>query len=174
MRLIDPIWSSINTIFRTGLEKSESDFFKGVLLFQDLSSREVKKLMKLMHVRRFKDGEYVFHKGQPGTAFYIIRKGAVRVVQPGEELMDIAELQEGDLFGELSILDDTPRSASVLTKGETELRAIFKGDFDKLMVSEPTIAAKIYRRVAIIIGIRLKVTNDQLLKNVRRDAEPAK
>jgi len=168
MKVFSPIWSSLNFIFNASAERSELEFFKTVSLFEELTSREIQKVIKLMHVRNFKHGEYVFLKGQPGAAFYIIRKGTVRVIQPGDELLELAELHEGELFGELSILDDSPRSASALTEGDTELRAIFKHDFDNMLYHEPTIAAKIYRIVAIIVGARLKVTNDQFLQNVRK------
>lgn len=171
MSVFSPVWSSINFFFKADAERTELGFFKKVSLFEDLTSREVQKVIRIMHTRNFKHAEYIFHKGQPGAAFYIIRKGTVRVVQPGDKPVDIAELHEGDLFGELSILDDSPRSASALTEGETELKAIFKHDFDKLLYHEPVIAAKVYRKVAIIIGMRLKITNDQYLKNLRKTGE---
>lgn len=171
MRALSPLWSSLNALFSSSAEDKELAFFKEVKLFEDLTPWEIKKVMKLMHVRTFKDGEYIFHKGQPGAAFYVIRSGHIKVVQPGDEMLVIAELAAGDLIGELSILDDTPRSASALTEGRAELRAIFKHDFDKLVYNEPVIAAKIYRRVAIIVGIRLKATNEQLLQSVRKAAE---
>ncbi len=164
MSKINPIWSALSFLFKKTEDKSEIAFFKDVILFQDLKNREIEKVLKLMYTRTYNDGEYVFHKGQPGTAFYIIRRGTVRIVEPGEPPSDIAVLNEGELFGELSILDDSPRSASALASGSVELRGIYKHDFDKMLVNEPLIVAKLYQKFATIIGVRLKVSNDEVLR----------
>ena len=169
MGKLNPIWTALSTLFNTKIEKSEIDFFKEVILFKDLNGWEVSKVLKLMYTRVYSDGEYIFHKGQPGTAFYIIRKGTVKIIEPGSKIKEIAVLKEGELFGELSILDDSPRSASAVSSGDVELKGIYKHDFDKLMISEPHIVAKLYQKFATIIGVRLKVSNDEVLRLSKED-----
>lgn len=148
-------------------EAAEEDlFFQRVSIFEDLTVKEVQKLRSLMHERTYRDEEHVFHKGQPGPAFYIVRKGQICIYQPGPPRVNLATIRAGDLFGELAILDDSPRSASAVSDGETLLYAVFKQEFDTLMISEPLIAAKVYRQVATITGNRLKASNLNLIHSL--------
>ncbi|AXJ01799.1 Cyclic nucleotide-binding domain-containing protein [Cyclonatronum proteinivorum] len=163
-------WSGFGKLF-SGKSSEEEDFIKRVQLFCDLSRRERVKVQRLMHFRVYEEGEYIFHKGQPGAAFYVIRTGHVQIVTPASPPIILAEVSPGEVIGELAILDETPRSASALTSEKTETLAIFKGDFDAFMLSEPVIAAKIYRRLAIIIGNRLKTTNALLQTQTEKSAE---
>lgn len=148
-------------------EVGEEDlFFQRVSIFEDLTVKEVQKLRSLMHERTYRDEEHVFHKGQPGPAFYIVRRGEITIYQPGPPRVNLAKIRPGELFGELAILDDSPRSASAVSVGETVLYAVFKQEFDTLMVSEPLIAAKVYRQVATITGNRLKASNLNLIHSL--------
>ncbi|MCC5932846.1 MAG: cyclic nucleotide-binding domain-containing protein [Candidatus Cyclonatronum sp.] len=165
-----PFWSDLGKLISSKTSQEE-DFIKNVQLFTDLTRRERLKVERLMHVREYQAGEYIFHKGQPGAAFYVIRSGLVRIVTPGEPPILLAEVNPGEVIGELAILDETPRSASALTAEHATTMAIFKGDFDAFMLSEPVIAAKIYRRLAIVIGNRLKATNAMLQKQAAKQPE---
>lgn len=161
---MNPFWSSLSKLVTTQ-QDSDLQFLKTVSVFADLSGREISKVSRLFHIRNFSDEERIFTKGQPGSAFYIIKTGGIRVVDTdAAEEIQLALLGAGDLIGELSILDETPRSATAIASGQTQLLAIFKGDFDTFMQQEPVIAAKIYRRIAIVIGLRLKATNALLKK----------
>lgn len=165
-----PFWSGLGKLIASKPSDDE-DFIRHVLLFCDLTRRERAKVERLMHYREYEAGEYIFHQGQPGAAFYVIRSGHVQVVTPGESPIILAEVKPGEVIGELAILDETPRSASALTAEKTKTMAIFKGDFDAFMLSEPVIAAKIYRRLAITIGARLKATNALLQQQTERTNE---
>ena len=66
-------------------------------------------------------------------------------------------------FGELALLDDSPRSASAIASKTTETFAFFRTDLDRLLTAFPQIGLKVYRSLAMIIGSRLRDTNEQLL-----------
>ncbi len=159
---LSPVWQSIKDLFSENQQFSPEEFLSHTPIFKGISDKEIRKITPLIHYRAYNPEEYIFLKDQPGAAFYIIKKGALRVVQPDDPPIILAELGEGEIIGELAILDASPRSASAVTTELTELMAFFKGDIDDLMDREPKIAAKIYRNLAIIIGYRLKQTNEKL------------
>lgn len=155
----------------------EMEFYRGVFLLNTLSPREFARVREIMHERRYDPDEFIFLKGQPGAAMFIIREGAVQIVADspdGESEMVIASLEEGEFFGELALLDNSPRSASARSVGRTRLAAIFRGDLEDLLLNEPLISSKIHRQLAIVIGERLRSTNDRLVKawaEARREPE---
>lgn len=166
MQVFNPVWSSLKSFLKKENRFSTEEFLLDIPLFDGLTIKEIKRIIPLIHHRSYQPEEHVFYKGQPGAAFYIIKSGRLQIVQPGTPRVVLAELGEGEILGELAILDETPRSASALAIEPTELMAFFKDDIDELITREPVISAKIYRNLAIIVGIRLKNTNE-LISNTQ-------
>jgi len=159
-----PLWTSI---FASGNRSEKLDmisFLRGSPLFTGLTKRELKTVASIAHQRTYQEGEFVFRKGQPGAAMFIINSGEVNIVDHNEDASDtiIATLGKGTFFGELALLDDSPRSASVMASTTTEIYAFFRVDLDRLLTAVPQIGLNVYRALAIIIGNRLKNTNEQL------------
>lgn len=146
---------------------SENAFIKRIPLLKTLTNRELYRIQDIMHERSYEPGEFIFHINQPGAAIFFIQQGEVRIFIPAESLegekekkdIEIAVLKQGDFFGELALLDSSPRSASVMAKTQTETMAIFRGDFEELLIKDPVISSKINRQLAIMIGHRLKEAN---------------
>jgi CRP/FNR family transcriptional regulator, cyclic AMP receptor protein len=160
----NPFWGNLTSKFRARKEIGNTDFLKLCPMFQNLSNKELKKVSALIYERSYQAGEYLFEKGQPGTAMFIIKTGEVKVVVPGNEAeAELATIKPEDFLGELALLDDTPRSASAKATEKTEALAFFREDLNELTNTNPAIAAKIMRDLAIIIGQRLKSSNEQLM-----------
>jgi len=159
-----PIWSSI---FRRG-HHSETrevlDFLGASPLFSSLAKKELRHLVAIVHRRNYQEGEFVFRKGQPGAAMFIIKSGAVDIVDydAANSSTVVATLHKGDFFGELALLDDLPRSASALVTGQAEIHAFSRSDLENLQNNFPRMGMRIYQSLAIIIGTRLKAANAQL------------
>ena len=96
---------------------------------------------------------------------FILKSGEISIVDhdPDSSENVIATLDENSFFGELALLDDSPRSASAKATGNSEVYAFFRTDLERLLSSSPQIGLQVYRALAMIIGTRLKSTNDQLL-----------
>ena len=94
------------------------------------------------HVRTFKRGDVVFHKGDPGETMYLIRDGQVKVVLPSdsgdEALLDV--LDTGNFFGELSLLDGQPRSATIVATEPTETIVLHRETLLKAIRANPEVA----------------------------------
>ena len=161
-----PMWASfIGQSSRRLKKRSMVSFLRSVPLFNSLSKRELLTLNSIAHLRTYQEDEFVFRKGQPGAAMFILKSGEISIVDhdPDSSENVIATLGESSFFGELALLDASPRSASAKANGSSEVYAFFRTDLEKLLSSSPQIGLQVYRALAMIIGTRLKSTNDQLL-----------
>ena len=118
---------------------------EGVPLFQNLSRRHLKHVASLAHKRRYGPGTSIVRAGDSGSAFYVVLDGAVRVVPPTGRPR---KLGAGDFFGEMALLDDSPRSASVIAEGEVLTMTISRSAFLKLVKHEPALALELLRTLA--------------------------
>ena len=103
-------------------------------LFSDLSKNAFIALMERMHMRTVQTNEPVITEGDKGDSFFIIAQGKVRVEKKGEgpKPMVLATLGEGAFFGEMALLSDAPRSASILAEEPTQLFEISKAVLHKV------------------------------------------
>jgi CRP-like cAMP-binding protein len=159
-----PLWAAILRRGNHGQTTEMLNFLRGSPLFCSLSKRELRGIAAIVHKRNYQEGEHVFRKGQPGAAMFIIRTGEVEVIEHNESGQEtiIATLGPNAFFGELALLDDSPRSASVRARTTTDICAFFRTDLDRLLTAFPQIGLQVYRSLALIIGSRLKETNAQL------------
>ena len=137
---------------------------RSVPIFSQLDDNELRQVGTLMHNRTYTDGESVFFEGQPGNGMYVIMRGSVRIVlhhgQPDE--VQIALLEVGDFFGEFSLLDESPRSATCVASGVTELGGFFRPDLRDSVASRPQTGIKIVLKLADVVAERLRRTNADL------------
>ncbi len=161
-----PFWANIFEWFSSSGKDDEYEILSEIPVFQNLRKRELSVVSTYLHEREYEPGEYIFRTHQPGAAMFIVEEGVVEVVhdKDGEDFI-LARLEQGEFFGELALLDNSPRSASAIAKEKARLLAIFRNDLEKLMISQPVIGAKILKQLAVIIGMRLKATNEQLSQN---------
>jgi CRP/FNR family cyclic AMP-dependent transcriptional regulator len=156
------LWANI---FKKEDNNSEniSSILKKVPIFSDLSPNDLKALVRILHRRNYRREEIIFKEGDVGVGMYIVEKGTVfvRLEQSGEI---VAELSDGEFFGELSLLDDSPRSATVIAKSECKMLGFFQPDLFGLIKRNPRLGVKIVIHLANIIGERLKAANFENLE----------
>jgi CRP-like cAMP-binding protein len=111
---------------------------------QFLTSKELDKLMgELRAIRVFKGFEIV-KQGDPGDAFYLIASGRVSVwVNKGKGRVRVTGLATDDYFGEMALISNAPRNATVVADGLTELFILDKYHFQNLLMKNPAIAEKL-------------------------------
>ncbi|MBD3167746.1 cyclic nucleotide-binding domain-containing protein [bacterium] len=135
----------------------------GTPLFRDIPKRDWREIEGLFHKRKFSNDEIIFEIGTPGLGAYAILNGEVRIV--GEKkgmLVDLARLKEGAFFGEMSLIDDSPRSATAIAVGETYLIGFFRPQLLELMKTRPKLGVVLMQRLAQIMAERLRVANQAL------------
>lgn len=138
-----------------------------VPLFEGLDFRDLKKIELIVHERTFMPDEVVFHERQPGTGMYIIKKGLIKLTKTTNgEKTKIAELGEGEFFGEMSLLEDYPRSAQATAVVKTELLGVFRPDLFDLIERNPKLGSKILLKLSQRLANRLRKTTEMKLKEV--------
>ena len=106
------------------------DSLAEVPLFAELQGTDIDLIAQRVRQRRYRGGEAIFHRDDPGHALYIILSGRVKVHNETPDGSDVilAVLAEGEFFGDLSILDGEPRSADVSTLEPTEALVLTRDD----------------------------------------------
>lgn len=116
--------------------------------------------------REYADQEVICRQGEPGDSMYVIQAGKAVVLreEAGEEVV-VGELAAGDVFGEMSIFDRQPRSATVRAQGEARVLTLDKRAFMRRVHEDPSLAFRILQRMSL----RIRSLNDELssLKRVR-------
>lgn len=116
-----------------------------VPLFEGLSKRHLRRIAKLARIRRFASGAAMVRIGDAGRSFYVLLDGNAKVTRPGRRPV---RLGPGAFFGEMALIDDSPRSADVVADGEVLALTIDRTGFTKLLRSEPTLSAALLRTLA--------------------------
>ena len=135
-------------------------FLRGVHLFQSLNPHDSEHLAASLKHRSLKKGEALFRKGDEGTSLYIVKSGSVKIVLPsdmGDEVTP-AILSEGDVFGEMALLDGMPRSADVVALESSELLALNQKDFLAFLKGNETAIQSILS----FLSMQLRKTDDLL------------
>lgn len=110
-----------------------------VPLFAPLGDDHLATVEAMAQRRRFRRGEIIFHRGDPGQTLYVILSGRVRIYAPSEDGSEVVLgiLWPGEFFGELSLLDGQPRSASAQAIDDCEMLVIGREDFHRFLRSHP-------------------------------------
>lgn len=119
-------------------------------LLSELSDADLEAVSRLATTRNYHTNTMVMCEGDNSDSLYVILSGKVRVFLSDEEGKEVTlKIQgEGEYFGELALLDDAPRSASVMTMENARLAVISKSSFENCMENNPDIALKITRGLA--------------------------
>ncbi len=146
-----------------GRDKSEESIItilRKIPVFKDLKEKELAAIERILHRRNYKTDELIFRQGDAGVGMYIIEKGNVFIrLEPADIV--VAELTDGEFFGELALLDDSPRSASAVAGSDCSMLGFFQPDLFGLIDRDPKLGVKIVLRLAKIIGDRLKAANEE-------------
>ncbi|MBI4842913.1 MAG: cyclic nucleotide-binding domain-containing protein [Nitrospirae bacterium] len=152
------LWENI---FKRKDKEGIRDILKKIPVFEGLGGNDISHIERILHRREYKEGEVIFTQGTPGFGMYIIEDGSVTIAaEPSMEVL--AELQSGDFFGELALLDDSPRSATAVAKTPCRMLCFFQPDMFDLIEQKPQMGVKILLCLARTIGERLKRTNAEL------------
>src|SRR2546430_14120916 len=114
------------------------DVLQGVPLFQGLPRTDLERIAHLVKGRKVEAGELIFKEGDAGDKFYIVFSGSVEIIKERArgDTERLAVKRGGEAFGEMSLLSDAPRSASVRATESTQLLVVSRKDFDDLLGGE--------------------------------------
>lgn len=122
---------------------------KQIPLLEELNEADHKEIIKQITLEFYPKDYVIFHENDAGDAFYIVKKGMVRIFHeaPAGETKydekDVAMLADGDFFGEMALIGDKPRNATAKTVEESEVFKLKKDDFIQLVSSNTNMASRI-------------------------------
>jgi serine/threonine protein phosphatase PrpC len=135
------------------------DILRKIPLFRHLGYKELVKVLNHTTARTLRAGEAVIEEGSDGDEFYIILNGEVEVVKTGRSL---TVLGPGVHFGEMALVDHSPRSATVRAREATRLMVLSRASFYQLVRTEPVLSSKLLRSFVQVLSLRLRATNEAL------------
>lgn len=139
------------------------DQLQQVEMFEGLDKKELRLLAKTCTERQYAAGAVLMEEGEPGAGLFILIEGKVSVTQsagPGQPARDITTLEAGEVIGEMALLDDLPRSATVTAIDPCRCLLIPVWDFRATLRESPEIAIKLL----VQLSRRLRKTEQQLYK----------
>lgn len=136
-----------------------AEFLSKIPIFENLSPADHDTLAGLWRPLELKVDEILFRVGEKGDAMYVIQKGIVEIrvpIQGQQKEITVSVLQEGEFFGELSIIDGLPRTATAVAVEHAHLLQMHRNEFIEFLMERPAVAIS----MVSIIGKRLRATNE--------------
>src|ERR1700757_4841516 len=155
------LWETLGRWKRSSPELDRIQFLKTVPFFDRLSNRQLQTVSDIIFERSYDSDESIFEEGQPGAALFLILDGKIAIEICREtSTTRLAVLESGAFFGEMALLDETPRSANARSLERTRALALYRNDLNELVDRDAKTACQIYRSLAGMIGDRLRLTNE--------------
>jgi len=133
------LWALDRLTFRRILMESTfqrrrmyESFLEGVSLLRTLNQYERSKIADALETQKFPPGTTIIRQGDPGTSFYLLEIGEADAFKDGIDT-PVKHYETGDFFGELALLNDAPRAASVVAKTEVKVATLGKSAFQRLL-----------------------------------------
>lgn len=150
-----PLW---HNLFRKKEDRIShvTEMWMDTPLFEKISERECRELVKTMHPRQYEKGEMVFNSGDIGASIVLIRSGSIEIKATDKLL---AELKAGDFFGEVALIIDEPRTADAIAVETSELIFFLRSDLEEWVKRSPRSGAQFMLNIATVLAARLRHTN---------------
>ncbi|MEK6673990.1 MAG: cyclic nucleotide-binding domain-containing protein [Nitrospirota bacterium] len=154
------LWGNI---FKSKIKEDAAviNILRKIPVFDDLNRRELAAIERILHRREYNHDEIIFREGDPGAGMYIIETGRVDIVRE-PDMHVLAELNDGEFFGELALLDDSPRTATAIVKIPCKMLCFLQPDMLDMIERNPRLGTKVLLRLARTMGERLKKSNEQI------------
>jgi CRP-like cAMP-binding protein len=149
-------------------------FLRKIFLFQDLSENEVGEVLARTQTRTFAAGDVIIQEGETGDSLFIMVSGEVEITKqltlvldedtPKERVMTRLKAEDGVYFGEMTLLEDETRSATVTASTDCVLLELHQKDFLDLIRHLPPMGVKLLLRLAQVLSAHLRKTNMDVVK----------
>lgn len=135
-----------------------------ISIFSQLSDSELQRIIPLLKVEEYPKGMVIMKEGEPGNRLYLVEKGKVRVSQqiPGIGEEALAILGEGEVVGEMALLEEMPRSADVIAHEDVRLLALEREDFENMLFLDKELAYTVLWGIIRTLTLRLREANEKL------------
>jgi CRP-like cAMP-binding protein len=144
--------------------KTNAEILAQVDLFEGLPKRHISRVVEIGDEETYKKNDKVFEEGDAGDKFYVILDGAIRISRfvPGMGEEALAVLRAGAYFGEMSLIEDAPRSATALAHEACKLFVVKRPDLEDLLFVDRDLAYELLWNFVRTLSRRLRATNDKM------------
>ena len=150
---------------------SNLDFLSRLPLFQELSLDEISILDQYLGLLELAKGDTVFDEGESGEFVCFVVNGELEVLKksPGGDSSTITKLGKGQTIGEMALIDELPRSATVRARSPSSLTVLSRKGFEELAGQSPEIAIKILKYLARSLSLNLRKTSNRVSGHLDAD-----
>lgn len=142
------------------------DVFEKFAIFQGLAPDEAVAVRKISQEVKVAKGEIVFNEGDTGNVAFLLMVGQVEVRKwIGKTERTLATLGAGTTVGEMSLLNNAPRTATVVAVDAARLLKVSRAAFHELASAHPEIAAKVYANMARMLADRLRALDEEVARS---------
>lgn len=134
---------------------AHEEFLARVPIFGKCTPQEISAVAAVAQESHFDPGQIIVTQGTPGQAFYLMLNGRVEILRDGNSL---GAFGQGDFFGEMSLLDQAPRSATIRAIDATDCLMLSSWDFKAVLERYPSIAIKLLE----VLSRRLRVADERI------------
>jgi CRP/FNR family cyclic AMP-dependent transcriptional regulator len=144
-------------------------FLREVRLFKDIAEPELKVLGQSLQERPLRRGQIICREGDPGEEMFVVRTGSILISKAvtGNVEQVLARIGPGDFFGEMSLFDRSPRSATVQTDSDATLLALDREGLRRMTELNPKAAAAFFHALVLIFIERLRASGDLVAEVTR-------
>jgi CRP/FNR family transcriptional regulator, cyclic AMP receptor protein len=144
--------------------KSTLEILAQIDLFSGLPQGHLRRVVDIGLEEQYKGGATIFSENEPGDKFYLIVDGAVRIsrIVPGMGEEALAVLRPGAYFGEMSLIDEAPRSATAICHEKCRLFVVNRRDLEDLLFVDRDLAYELLWNWVRTLSRRLRATNDKM------------
>lgn len=146
------------------VSKAVIDLLIDIPMFNNLDSDELQFVSQHMKFMDFKSSEIVFQEGDKGDYVCFVSEGILDVLKKNEvgKQAVISSLGRGRSIGEMSVIDDFPRSATVRAELDTTLIILTRSGFDEILEKDPKIGVKMLKGISRLLSMSLRKTSSRL------------
>jgi CRP-like cAMP-binding protein len=154
--------------YKSELFNTVMDYLCNIPIFDALKSSELKTIAHFMNCYDACEGDAIFLEGEKGDYVCFVVEGTLEVSKTSSsgERTVLTTLSSGHSIGEMSVIDDFPRSATVVALTRSRLITMSRKDFDTLVEEHPKIGINILKGVARVLSINLRKTSGQLAERM--------
>jgi CRP-like cAMP-binding protein len=163
----DATWGAIfNRKSKEKVERNIIDVLKEAPVFKELSNREIQNIARIAYQRHYSAGEVIIHEGQNAAGMYIVVDGQAEVTKALEDgkILHLTTLEDSELFGDVGLLDSSPRTATVRATRDSYILGFFRPELLELMNSNPRLASKIIFKLGQILTARFRFIHNEFEK----------
>ncbi len=147
------------------MSETKVGLLKKASIFRSLPDGSLERLSEIMEERNYAAGSYIFREGVPGDTVMLVKSGTVEIVKHGSHGstdIHLADRGAGEIFGEMALIEDSPRFANARARDEVTVFVLSKSEFGKLISENPRIAVEV---MGLLSG-KLRQADLQMIKDL--------